>query len=299
MEPIGGNLALRAGLALSFSVTEASRLMAAVPEGVADNVWRARCTAMHGHFRDGYDSFSKHPVVHRAPQKQARLLRSMARCAQGTRFAEMCRTHADHLVVVEDKLAEEGRSDEAVTVRALALGMPMEWVVQLWRLVDVMSELRARQKAWGENHHRIARALKSARIPLWVVGALDEISLDDLRSMTPSDLVSRAGLGESSLDEAARALDRLRALALLGVAPTEWNTLLEVLLAWIKAAADVQASYAAELDVQLRPCRSPGELLRSEPRVPRAPGCAVPRAVTVQGRRRLHRAGGRGGRLTA
>ncbi|WP_128382506.1 hypothetical protein [Streptomyces cavernae] len=298
MEPIGGNLALRAGLALSFSVTEASRLMAAVPEGVADDVWRARCTAMHGHFGDRFDSFSKHPV-HRAPQEQARLLRSMARCVQGTRFAEMCRTHADRLVVIQDKLAEEGRADEAVSVRALALGMPMEWVVQLWRLADVMSELRARQKAWGESHHRIARALKTARIPLWVVGALDEISLDDLRSMTPSDLVSRAGLGESSLDEAAQALDRLRALALLGVEPTAWNTLLEALVAWIEAAADVQVSYAAELDVQLRPCRSPGELLRSEPRVPRAPGCAVPRAVTVQGRRRLHHAGGRGGRLTA
>jgi hypothetical protein len=192
VELIGGNLALRAGLALSFSVTEASRLMAAVPEGVADNVWRARCTAMHGHFGDRFDSFSKHPVVHRPPQKQARLLRSMARCVQGTRFAEMCRTHADRLVVVEDRLAEEGRVDEAVTVRALALGMPMEWVVQLWRLADVMGELRARQEAWGKSHHRIARALKSARIPLWVVGALDDISLDDLRSMTPSDLVSRA-----------------------------------------------------------------------------------------------------------
>lgn len=112
----------------------------------------------------------------------------MARCVQGARFAEMCRTYADHLVVIQDKLAEEGIADEAVTVRALALGMPMEWVVQLWRLADVMSELRARQKAWGESHHRIARALKSARIPLWVVSALDEISLDDLRSMTPSPL---------------------------------------------------------------------------------------------------------------
>lgn len=139
--------------------------MAAVPEGVADNVWRARCTVMHPHF-ERYDSFAKHPVVHRVPQEQARLLRSMARCVQGSRFAEMCRTNADFLVEAEDRLAEEGRADEAVTVRALALGMPMEWVVQLWRLADVMSKLRARQKAWGNDHHRIARVLRSARIPL-------------------------------------------------------------------------------------------------------------------------------------
>ncbi|QKV95980.1 hypothetical protein HUT19_33120 [Streptomyces sp. NA02950] len=296
---IGGNLALRAGLALSFSVTEAMRLMAAVPEGVAVNVWRARCTVMHGHFRDGYDSFSKHPVVHRAPQEQARLLRSMARCVQDARFAEMCRDHADHLVVAEDRLTEEGKTDEAITVRALALGMPMEWMVQLWRLADVMSELRARQKAWGENHHRIARALKSARIPLWVVAALDEIPLDDLRSMTPRDLVSRAGRSEGFLTEAARVLDSLRILALLGVEPAAWNTLLDILTACLEAEAEIQASCTAKRDVLPRLCRPPGQLLRAEPRAPRAPGPAIPRSVTVQGRRRLHRAGGCGGRLTA
>lgn len=299
MELIGGNLARRAGLALSFSVTEAMRLMAAVPEGVADNVWRARCTAMHGHFRNGFDSFSKHPVVHRAPQEQARLLRSMARCVQDARFAAMCRNHADHLVVAEDRLAEEGRAEEAVTVRALALGMPMEWVVQLWRLADVMSELRARQKAWGENHHRIARALKSARIPLWAVAALDEIPLDDLRSMTPSDLVSRAGRSEGFLNEAERVLYSLRILALLGVEPAAWNALLDILTACLEAEAEIQASCAAKRDVPPRQCRPPGQLLRAAPCVPRAPGPVIPRSVTAQGRRRLHRAGGCGGRLTA
>lgn len=297
MQPFGGSLATRGGLALSFSVAEAQRLMAAVPQDVADNVWQARCTVMHPHFVR-YDSFGKHPVVHRGPREQARLLRSMARCVQDSRFAEMCRSNADFLVVAEDRLAEADRADEAVTVRALALGMPMEWVVHLWRLADVMSELRARQKAWGKGHHRIARVLRSARIPLWVVGVLDEISLDELREMTPSDLIGRAGGRESSLAEAARVLDRLRVLALLGVEPTAWNMLLDTLAACLEAAADARASYAVERDVPLQPCRSPGGLLRSEPRVPRAPGCAVPRAVTVQGRRRLHQAGGCGGRLT-
>jgi hypothetical protein len=299
MEAVGRDLMVKAGLALSFSVAEAQRLMAAVPADVADNVWRARCSVLHGHF-DSFGNLGKYPVVHRVPREQARLLRSMARCSQGSRFAEMCRTNADRLMTTADRLAEKDRADEAVTVRALALGMPMEWVLQLWRLADVMGELSARQKTWSKGHHRIARALKSARIPLWVVGALDEFSLDDLRDMTPSDLVSRAGRSESSLNEAARVLDHLRILALLGVEPTAWNMLLlETLAACLEAAEDVRASYAAKLDVPLRPCRPPGGLLRSEPRVPRAPGCAVPRAVTVQGRRRLHHAGGRGGRLTA
>ncbi|MEU4889164.1 hypothetical protein [Streptomyces xinghaiensis] len=297
MQPLVGSLATRVGLALSFSVAEAQKLMAAVPEGVADHVWRARCAVMHSHFAR-YDSFAKHPVVHRGAKEQARLLRSMARCVQGSGFAEMCRTNADLLVAAEDRLAEQGRADEAITVRALTLGMPMEWVVQLWRLADVMSELSARQKAWEQGHHRIARVLRSARIPLWAVAALDEISLDELREMTPSDLISRAGLGESSLAEAAQVLDRLRVLALLGCEPTAWNILMDTLAACLEAAADVQASHAMERNVPLQPCRSPGGLLRSEPRVPRAPGCAVPRAVTVQGRRRLHQAGGRGGRPT-
>ncbi|MET7913839.1 hypothetical protein ABZS98_37580 [Streptomyces avermitilis] len=299
MQPFGGSRATRVvGLAASFSVAEAQRLMAAVPEGVADNVWRARCTVMHHHFKR-HDSFAKHPVVHKAPHEQARLLRSMARCARGSDFAEMCRTSADVLVETEDRLAEKGRTDEAVTVRALTLGTPMEWVVQLWRLADAMSELQARQKDWGKGHHRIARVLRSARIPLWAVGALDGISLDSLSAMTPGDLLSRAGLGESYLHEAAQVLDRLRVIALLGLEPTAWNMLLDTLAACLEAAADSMASCAEKRDVPLRSCRSPGELLRAEPRVPRAPGCAVPRAVTVQGRRRLHHAGGRGGRLTA
>lgn len=295
---MGGNFPARVGLARSFSVAEAQRLMAAVPAAVANDVWRARCTAVHSHFPN-HPQVGKHPVVHRAPEEQARLLRSMARCVQDPKFAEMCLELASEVVAAEDRLAELGRADEAAALRALMIGQPMEWVVQVWRLEDQMDELRTRQKAWGMGHHRIARALKSARIPLWVVGALDEISRDDLREMTPGDLASRAQFGDVALTEAARVLDRLRALALLGVEPTDWNDFLDQLAARLEAAEDLQASRVAEVSVPPHPCRPPGGLLLTEPRVPRAPGRAVPRRIITQGRRRLHQPGGRGGRPTA
>lgn len=279
-------------------MAEAQRLMAAVPAAVANDVWRARCTVMHSHFRN-LDSVAKHPVVHRTPQQQARLLRSMARCVRDSRFAKMCRDNAALLLVAEDRLAEEDRADEATTVRALTIGMPMEWVVQLWRLADLLSELRARQRAWGEGHHRIARVLRSARIPLWALSALEGISLQDLGAMTPGDLASRAGRSEGSLREAAQVLDRLRALALLGIEPADWDEFLGKLAARLEAAEDKRASRVDEVTVPPHPCHPPGALLLTEPRVPRAPGRAVPRRVTTQGRRRLHHAGGRGGRLTA
>ncbi|MFH8737129.1 hypothetical protein [Streptomyces sp. NPDC017964] len=218
---------------------------------------------------------------------------------QDPQFAEMCLELASGVVAAEDRLAELGRADEAVDIRALMIGQPMEWVVHVWRLADQMDELRARQKAWGMGHHRIARALKSARIPLWVVSALDGISRDDLRAMTPDDLVSRANLGDVALAEAAQVLDRLRVIALLGIEPTDWKNFLDQLAARLEAAEEFQASRVAEVSIPPRPCHPPGGLLLTEPRVPRAPGRAVPRRITLQGRCRLHQPGGRGGRLTA
>lgn len=272
--------------------------MAAVPAAVVNDIWRARCTVMHSHF-PRHPHGGKHPVVHRAPEEQARLLRSMARCVQDPKFAEMCLELASGVVTAEGRLTELGRADEAVDIRALMIGQPIEWVVQVWRLADQMDELRARQRVWAMGHHRIARALKSARIPLWVVGTLDEISRDDLRAMTPGDLVSRANLGDVGLAEAARVLDRLRALVLLGVEPTDWNDFLDQLAVRLEIAEELQASQVAEVSVPPRPCRPPGGLLLTEPRVPRAPGRAVPRRITTQGRCRLHQPGGRGGRPTA
>ncbi|WP_159401659.1 hypothetical protein [Streptomyces sp. NRRL F-5053] len=297
MESSGGNLAVRAGLASSFSVAEAQRLMAAVPADVANDVWRARCTTVHSHF-PRHDHVGKHPVVHRTAEEQARLLRSMARCVQDTRFAEMCRDLATDVVTAEDRLVELGRADEATGIRALMIGQPMEWVVQVWRIADLMDELRARQRAWGMSHHRIARVLKSARIPMWVVGALDGIAHDDLRAMTAGELVSRAGLGEVWLEEAARVLDRLRALALLGVEPADWNEFLEKLAARLEVAEASQSSLVEEVAVPPQPCHPPGALLIAEPRVPRAPGHVVPRRPIHRDRGQLHHHGGLGGRLT-
>ncbi|MFD4829130.1 hypothetical protein ACFWPV_04620 [Streptomyces uncialis] len=291
----GKGIPARVTLASSFSVAEAQRLMATVPADVANDVWRARCTVAHSHFRN-HEHVGLHPVVHRAPEEQARLLRGMARCVKDTVFAEMCLNFAASLATVGNRLAEQGRSDEATAVRALMIGQPMEWVVQVWRLADRMDELRARQNAWGKDHHRIARVLKSAHIPLWAVGALDEISSDELRAMTPSDLADLAGLGNASLAEAAHVLNRLRFLALLGIEPTVWNEFLEKLTARLEAAEVLQTSWVEEVLVPPHPCHPPGALVLAEPRVPRAPGHVVPRRITPQGRRRLHHVGGRGGR---
>ncbi|AQU70085.1 hypothetical protein BBN63_31820 [Streptomyces niveus] len=222
----------------------------------------------------------------------------MARCVQDTRFAEMCLESAAAVLSIEGRLADEGRSDEATRVRAVMIGLPMEWVVQVWRFADRMDELRARQKAWGRDNHRIARVLRSAHIPLWAVDALDGISIDGLRVMTPSDLLHLAGREEVSLAEAAHVLDRLRVLALLGVEPAEWNDLLENLAAQFEAAEGIQVSRVDEVAVPPHPCHPPGALVLAEPRIPRAPGHVVPRRITPQGRRRLHHVGGRGGRLT-
>ncbi|QHV83527.1 hypothetical protein C0R01_31370 [Streptomyces albidoflavus] len=287
----------RTGLASSFSVVEAQRLMAAVPADVANDVWRTRCAMMHTHFRS-FPHVGQHPVVHRAPGEQARLLRAMARCVRDTKFAEMCLESAAAVVTIEGRLADEGRSDEATRLRALMIGMPMEWVVQVWRFADRMDELRARQKAWGRDNHRIARALRSAHIPLWAVDALGGISIDDLRVMTPSDLLHLAGREEVHLTEAAHVLDRLRVLALLGVEPAEWNDLLDSLTVRFEATDGTQVSRVEEVAVPPHPCHPPGALVLAEPRIPRAPGHVVPRRITPQGRRRLHHVGGRGGRLT-
>ncbi|MFC9249191.1 hypothetical protein ACFT7S_35695 [Streptomyces sp. NPDC057136] len=146
MESTEASFSARTGLARSFSVAEAQRLMAAVPAAVADDVWRARCTVLHSHFAS-HDNVGKHPVVHRAAEEQARLLRSMARCVKGAGFAGMCLELAADVAAVEDRLAELGRAGEATQIRALMIGQPMEWVVQVWRLADLMDELQARQKA--------------------------------------------------------------------------------------------------------------------------------------------------------
>lgn len=298
MDSLGGAISARAGLATSFSVAEAQRLMAAVPATVANDVWRARCTAMHGHFAR-FDHIGKQPVVHRPLEEQVRLLRAMARCVQDTTFAEMCLELAAQVVAAEDRLTELGRADETVAIRSLMIGQAMEWVVHVWRLADQIDDLRDRQQAWGKGHHRMARVLKSARIPLWVVGVLEDISHDELRTMTPGELVRRAGLGNIRIAEAERVLDRLRALSLLGVDPTDWNELLDQLATCLDADEILPASSVGNVDVPPLPCCPPGGLVLTEPRVPRAPGHAVPRRMTTQGRRLLHQDGRCGGHLTA
>ncbi|CAM5542494.1 hypothetical protein Sdia_48250 [Streptomyces diastaticus subsp. diastaticus] len=253
---------------------------------------------MHGHFTR-LDHIGKQPVVHRAPEEQVCLLRSMARCVQDPNFAEMCLELAIQVEAAEDRLAGLGRADEAVAIRSLMIGQAMEWVVHVWRLADQIDDLRARQKAWSKGHHRVARVLKSARIPLWVVGVLEDISHDELRTMTPGDLVRRAGLGNVWIAEAAQVLDRLRALALLGVDLADWNELLDQLATCLDADKNLPASRVGNVDVPPRPCGPPGGLVLTEPRVPRAPGCAVPRRITTHGRRLLHQDGRCGGHLTA
>jgi hypothetical protein len=301
-----------------FSVSEARRLMAAVPRDTAAEIVRARNNVAHGH-PGSYSSFVsevKHSLVAGSGAERTSALRALAARAPGTRFAQAC-TEAAERITAFNRFTAAGDDrivESAQTVILMLVADVMRVVLDTWRETGGIATLDAQQESLSAGNDRARRVLRAARIPLWVMRALSGVDVENLRLMTAEDLVDRAGLSrpvaprfsvagepspEALLADAESALRLVRFLAMLRVPPAVWNDFLEGLAGRLEATADTIVSKVGEVPVPPRPCHPPGELVMSEPRVPRAPGAAVPRDRTDRGRSRLHRCGGRRGRSAA
>ncbi|MFD9118833.1 hypothetical protein [Streptomyces bottropensis] len=294
-----------------FSLRQAQRLMATVSADAAQAIGHARNCFAHGRSVD----VQEHSLADLEVADQVVLLRELAKCvAPETPFAQLCERRADALLVLAEKVSEMPEANEASMPRMgslLLTNQAVEYVARLWRFAEQIEKLQGEQAALGGDHHRRLRVLKAAEIPLWALNALGGMSEDSLKTMTPEKLLELSGRGIAGPALAARSSDEtrllreaeavlalLRVLVVLGMEPTSWNEFLSRLTARLEADDTVEASRVVEFDVPPRPCRPPGELVTAEPRVPRAPGCAVPRRNRHRGRSRLHHRGGRGGRLT-
>jgi hypothetical protein len=301
-----------------FSVREARRLMSAVSRDTAAEIVRVRNNVAHGH-PGSYSPFVsevKHSLVAGSGAQRTSALRALAACAPGTAFAQVFTQVAERITAFDRFCAagDDRTVESARTASLMLVADVMRVVLDTWREAGGIATLDAQQKTLSAGSDRAQRVLRSARIPLWVMRVLSGVDVEDLRLMTAEDLLARAGLSqpvaprfsavgepssEALLADAESALRLVRFLAMLRVPPAAWNDFLEGVAVRIEATADTTASKVGDVPAPPRPCHPPGELVMSEPRVPRAPGAAVPRDRTDKGRSRLHRCGGRGGRSAA
>lgn len=278
----------------SLSVRQARRMMRVLTQADAEAIRRGRNELAHGSSR----ALERHPLAAMEPEERAELVLSVSQrlpdgpvAASFRRIAEDIRALGDRHTAASCHLA----------------GMVLEVVWILWRSAERIGDLEAEQQERIRRHPRRMRMLDSAEVPLWVLGALQGMSTADLRTLTPEALLALAGLEDADgpdrhdgrlLSQARAALRVLRLLALLGVEPPCLNELLALLVVSIRGHDDTSPAVQG-VPVPVRPCHPPGELVLAEPRVPRAPGCAVFRRFIDRDRHQLHRCGVRGRRLTA
>ncbi|MBB5959688.1 hypothetical protein FHS29_006309 [Saccharothrix tamanrassetensis] len=239
----------------------------------------------------------------------------MAGRLRGTVFGEMCSRIIEQVGHLDHSVAEYAKYTNCSPLqlksldgyRFMLVGEVMDFARQVWKTAGRIEEFEKRQEELCGNRARAKRLRKKTRIPLWAVGYLSGITAGDLRSLTPEDLLHRAGPGVVSrlrelvlhgnlnpmgtfdgpeklyggdhsryLDEAKTALLLMRALVALRVEAAAWEDFFRDLVARLEAVKAARVSRVAHPLVPPRPCRPPGELILAEPRVPRAPGHAVP-----------------------
>lgn len=208
-------------------------------------------------------------------RERAELVLSVAERLPEGRFAAQCKDIAAQVLALGDQHLEAS---------CMLAGMGLEVVWELWLSAQEIENLEAEQRARSQHHPRRLRMLTAAEVPLWVLSAVQDVSMAELRRLTPEKLLALAGLEDfgstdlerESLSQAGSALHLLRALALLGVEPSHLSELLALLEARVNDTDDRNGSSVRDVPIPVRPCHPPGELVLAGPCVPRAPGMCGP-----------------------
>ncbi|MFF9091478.1 hypothetical protein ACF1BE_35045 [Streptomyces sp. NPDC014991] len=270
-----------------LSVEQAKHLMVAVSKSDSDAISRGLVALRYG--VDG--ALDGHPLAVRGSQGVASLLHTVASRVSGTPMA----AHIVRLAMDAKALA-----DTNPQASCLLASYALHPVEELWRDADTVNDLELDQVARSHGHPHRLRMLRSAKVPLWALEELLAMPPEMLWVITPETLVELAevselqGLGRDELvAQAAGILCLFRILSVLAAAPSEVIELLQLLDLGNDEAAAMSASYLQRKRAPARACRPPGALVLAQPRVPRAPGRAVPRRSNVEGRCRLRQRGGR------
>lgn len=261
----------------------------------AEAIRHSRNELAHGSSK----ALERHPFAAMEPEERAGLVLSVSQRLPDGPVADAFRGIAEDIRVLGDR-------HPAASCHLAGMVLEVVWV--LWRAAEHIGDLEAEQQERIRHHPRRMRMLDSAEVPLWVLSALQGMPMMDLTALTPEALLVLAGRedadgpgcqGDGSLSQARAALRVLRMLALLGVEPHCLSELLAFLAVSIRGRADTLPSAVQDVPIPVWPCHPPGELVLTEPRVPRAPGCVVFRRSIDRDRRQLHECGVRRRRSTA
>ncbi|MFF4941964.1 hypothetical protein [Streptomyces rubiginosohelvolus] len=270
-----------------LSVQQAKHLMVAVSKSDSHAISKGLMALRYG--ADG--ALDEHPLAARGSQDMASLLRTVAGYVSGTPLAA-------HVA----RLAKDAKSLADINPQASCLlaSYALHPIEDLWREADTINDLELDQVARSHGHPHRLRMLRSANVPLWALEELRAMPPETLWAIAPETLVDLAevseiqGLGRDDLvAQAADVLCLLRILSVLASAPSEVIELLQLLDLGNDEADASFPLYVQHKQAPARACRPPGALVLAEPRVPRAPGHAVPRRPPVEGRCRLRQRGGR------
>ncbi|MFD3515045.1 hypothetical protein [Streptomyces sp. NPDC058657] len=165
----------------SLTTRQAKLVMATIPRPDAENLKRGRNDIAHLRYEGAWEG--RHPLASVSARERAELVRSVV-----VLLPEYYAARFQHYV--EDLLVLGDRNPAASCMLASAV-LEVSW--QLWWAASEIEKLEADQRARSQRHPRRMQMLTEAEIPLWVLKVVQGMPLPELQTVTPKELLVRAG----------------------------------------------------------------------------------------------------------